>query len=44
MRQVRGVLFTDYVRMLRRGWPGWREQGDAETRRLLETRVEAEVR
>lgn len=43
MHHVRGILFADYVRMLRRGWPGWREQADPETRRVLETRVEPDV-
>ncbi|MBL8916170.1 MAG: response regulator [Archangium sp.] len=34
------MLFADYVRMLRREWPAWRDKADAEERKALETRVD----
>lgn len=40
--RVRGVLFADYVRMIRRALPGWRELISPQDVALVGARVEAE--
>lgn len=39
-RRVRGVLFTDYVRMIRREWRDWRSHVTADERAVLESRIQ----
>lgn len=43
MGQVRGILFADYVRMLRREFPSWRDVFPADVRAVLETRVDLDA-
>ena len=37
---MRGVLFADYVRMLRREWSAWRDEASPEEKAALEARVD----
>lgn len=36
------MLFADYVRMLRKGWPAWRDEARAEEKAVLEARVDSD--